>query len=44
MQIPKGKEYVLIELKNGRRYAFMLENNQGFVDKINEIRKPYFQE
>lgn len=41
MQIPKGEEYILIELKNNKRFAFMLENNQDFVDKINEIREIY---
>lgn len=44
MQIPKGKEYILIELKNKRKYAFMLEDNQDFVDKINKIRKRYIKE
>lgn len=44
MQIPKGKEYILIELKNKRKYAFMLENNQKFVNTINEIRNKYINE
>ncbi len=41
MYLPKNESYIMIELNDGRKFAFILENNNAFVDEINEIRESY---
>lgn len=39
MYLPKNESYIIIELNDGRKFAFILENNQAFIDRIKELQK-----
>lgn len=39
MYLPKNESYIIIELNDGRKFAFILENNQAFADRIKELQK-----